>query len=101
MIYVFYIFGGSFMDKDNNNHSIFGGCLPFLLGFLLVLIAMSYDDTGPKNRVKEDIIKKGDRFSIDNKDLSDYINVLEDLNLNYTTSKDGNKTTIKIDRSNK
>ena len=55
----------------------------------------------PKNRIKEDIIKKGDEFSIDNKDLADYINVLEDLNLNYTTSKDGNKTTVKINRSNK
>lgn len=89
------------MAKDNNNHSIFGGCLPFLLGFSLVFIATSYLDTEPKNRIKEDIIKKGDKFSIDNKDLSDYINVLEDLNLNYTTSKDGNKTTVKINRSDK
>lgn len=35
----------------------------------------------PKNRIKEDIIKKGDKFSIDNKHLSDYINVLENLNI--------------------
>ena len=35
----------------------------------------------PKNRIKEDIIKKGDKFSTDNKHLSDYINVLENLNI--------------------
>ena len=46
------------MAKDNNNPSIFGGCLPFLLGFSLVFIATSYLDTEPKNRIKEDIIKK-------------------------------------------
>ena len=101
MIYVFYILEVPFMSKNNNSHSIFGGCLPFLLGFSIVFIATSYLDTEPKNRIKEDIIKKGDEFSIDNKDLSNYINVLEDLNLNYTTSKDGNKTTVKINRSNK
>ena len=89
------------MAKDNNNPSIFGGCLPFLLGFSLVFIATSYLDTEPKNRIKEDIIKKGDEFSVDSEDLSKYIDVLEDLNLSYKTSKDGDKIIIKINRPNK
>lgn len=73
----------------------------YYLFSITLLGSILYLDMEPKNRIKEDIIKKGDEFSIDNKDLSDYINVLEDLNLNYTTSKDGNKTTVKINRSNK
>lgn len=57
----------------------------------------------PKNEIKEEIIKKGDTFSVDNKDLSKYVDVLEDLNISYKTSKDGDsgKTVIKIDRPNK
>ena len=35
-----------------------------------------YLDMEPKNQ-----IKKGDKLSIDNKHLSDYINVLENLNI--------------------
>ncbi len=38
------------MSKDSNNHSIFGGCLPFLLGFSIVFIATSYLDTEPKKQ---------------------------------------------------
>ena len=93
------------MSKNSSDHSMFGGCL----GLFVILSLFSatllgsalYLNMKPKDKIKEEIIKKGDEFSIDNKDLSDYTNVLEDLNLNYTTSKDGDKTTVKIDRSNK
>ena len=55
----------------------------------------------PKDEIKEEIIKKGDEFSVDSEDLSKYIDVLEDLNLSYKTSKDGDKIIIKINRPNK
>ncbi len=97
-------FGGMLMSKNSNNNSMFGGCLRFFLILSLfssTLGSMLYLDMKPKDKIKEEIIKKGDEFSIDNKDLSDYINVLEDLDISYNTYKDDDKTTIKIDRSNK
>lgn len=84
-----------------------GGCIGFIFMLLLLFItsfgSILYLETEPKDRIKEEIIKKGDTFSVDSKDLSKYIDVLEDLNLSYKTSKDsdGAKTVIKIDRSNK
>ena len=92
------------MSKNSNDHSMFGGCLRFFLMLSLLsstLGSMLYLDMKPKDKIKEEIIKKGDEFSIDNKDLSNYMNVLEDLDISYNTYKDGDKTTIKIDRSNK
>ena len=53
----------------------------YYLFSITLLGSISYLDMEPKNRIKEDIIKKGDKFSIDNKHLSDYINVLENLNI--------------------
>lgn len=53
----------------------------YYLFSITLLGPISYLDMEPKNRIKEDIIKKGDKFSIDNKHLSDYINVLENLNI--------------------
>ena len=92
------------MSKNNSNHSEVGGCLGFV--FVLLLFSwmcfgfISYIYMKPKDEIKEEIIKKGDTFSVDNKDLSKYIDVLEDLNLNYKTSKDGDggRTVIKINR---
>ena len=98
------IFGGTFMSKNSDNNSIFGGCLRFFLILSLfssTLGSMLYLDMKPKDKIKEEIIKKGDEFSIDNKDLSNYIDVLEDLDVSYNTYKDGDKITIKIDRPNK
>ena len=93
------------MSKNSDNTTDrYGGCLRFFLILSLfssTLGSMLYLDMKPKDKIKEEIIKKGDEFSIDNKDLSDYRNVLEDLNLNYTTSKNGDKITVKINRSNK
>ena len=84
---------------------MFGGCLGFFVILSLFSVTLLgsalYLDMKPKDKIKEEIIKKGDEFSIDNKDLSDYINVLEDLDISYNTYKDDDKTTIKIDRSNK
>lgn len=53
----------------------------YYLFSITLLGSILYLDMEPKNRIKEDIIKKGDKFSIDNKHLSDYINVLENLNI--------------------
>ena len=92
------------MSKNSNDHSMFGVCLKFFLILSLfssTLGSMLYLDMKPKDKIKEEIIKKGDEFSIDNKDLSNYMDVLKDLDISYNTYKDGNKTTIKIDRSNK
>ena len=84
---------------------MFVGCIGFftmLSLFSALLIGSTlYLNMLPKDKIKEEIIKKGDEFSIDNKDLSNYIDVLEDLDISYNTYKDSDKTTIKIDRSNK
>lgn len=93
------------MSKNNSDRSMFGGCLGLfviLSSFSVTLLGSAlYLDMKPKDKIKEEIIKKGDEFSIDNKDLSNYIDVLEDLDISYNTYKDGDKTTVKIDRSNK
>ena len=93
------------MTKNNNNNSGVGGCIGIvfiLLSFSIALLgSMLYLDMEPKNKVKEEIIRQGDEISISNEELSKYIGVLEDLGLNYTTHKDGDKTTIKINRPNK
>ena len=93
------------MSKNSSDHSMFGGCLGLFAILSLFSVALLgsalYIDMKPKDKIKEEIIKKGDEFSIDNKDLSNYIDILEDLDISYNTYKDGDKTTIKIDRSNK
>lgn len=93
------------MSENNSDHSMFVGCIGFftmLSLFSALLIGSTlYLNMLPKDKIKEEIIKKGDEFSIDNKDLSNYIDVLEDLDISYNTYKDSDKTTIKIDRSNK
>ena len=92
------------MSKDYNNNNN-DGCFSFLLLIALccclVFGFISYIDMKPKDEIKEEIIKKGDEFSVDSEDLSKYIDVLEDLNLSYKTSKDGDKIIIKINRPNK
>lgn len=84
---------------------MFGGCLGLFVILSLFSVTLLgsalYLDMKPKDKIKGEIIKKGDEFSIDNKDLSNYMDVLEDLDISYNTYKDGDKTTIKIDRSNK
>lgn len=89
------------MSKDNHSD----GCFPFLLLIFLFCWSLygsiSYLDMKPKDAIKDEIIKKGDEFSVNSKDLSKYINVLEDLGLNYKTHGDGDKTIIKIVRPNK
>lgn len=93
------------MSKNNSDRSMFGGCLGFFVILSLFSVTLLgsalYLDMKPKDKIKGEIIKKGDEFSIDNKDLSNYMDVLEDLDISYNTYKDGDKTTIKIDRSNK
>ncbi len=93
------------MSKNSSDHSMFGGCLglfAILSLFSVTLLGSAlYLDMKPKDKIKGEIIKKGDEFSIDNKDLSKYMDVLEDLDISYNTYKDGDKTAIKIDRSNK
>ena len=93
------------MTKNNRYYKEAGGCLGIVFALLLFSItllgSMLYLDMEPKNKVKEEIIKKGDTFLIDNKDLSKYVDVLEDLDISYNTYKDGDKITIKIDRPNK
>ena len=93
------------MSKNSSDHSMFGGCLGLFVILSLFSVTLLgsalYLNMKPKDKIKEEIIKKGDEFSIDNKDLSNYMNVLEDLDISYNTYKDGDKTTIKIDRSNK
>ena len=84
---------------------MFGGCLGLFVILSLFSITLLgsalYLDMKPKDEIKEEIIRQGDEISISNEELSKYIDVLEDLNLSYKTFKDGDKTTIKIDRSNK
>lgn len=93
------------MSKNNSDRSMFGGCLGLFVILSLFSVTLLgsalYLDMKPKDKIKGEIIKKGDEFSIDNKDLSNYMDVLEDLDISYNTYKDGDKTTIKIDRSNK
>ena len=95
------------MTKNNSYYKEAGGCLGIFLVLSLLFItsfgSMLYLDMEPKNKVKEEIIRQGDEFSVDSKDLSKYIDVLDDLNLSYKTSKDGDggKIIIKIDRPNK
>lgn len=84
---------------------MFGGCLGLFVTLSLFSVTLLgsalYLNMKPKDKIKEEIIKKGDEFSIDNKDLSNYIDVLEDLDISYNTYKYGDKTTVKIDRPNK
>lgn len=93
------------MSENNSDHSMFVGCIGFftiLSLFSALLIGSTlYLNMLPKDKIKEEIIRQGDEISISNEELSKYIDVLEDLNLSYKTFKDGDKTTIKIDRSNK
>ena len=51
-----------------------------------------------KSNIKDEIIKRGDSFAVENNQLKEYIDILDDLEINYTLEKSGDNTTININR---
>lgn len=50
------------------------------------------------SNIKDEIIKKGDSFTVSNNQLKEYINILDNLEINYTIKKSGDNTTVNINR---
>lgn len=50
------------------------------------------------SNIKDEIIKKGDSFIVSNNQLKEYINILDNLEINYTLKKSGDNTTVNINR---
>lgn len=50
------------------------------------------------SNIKDEIIKKGDSFTVSNNQLKEYINILDNLEINYTLKKSGDNTTVNINR---
>ncbi len=51
-----------------------------------------------ESTIKDEIIKKGDSFAVNNNQLKEYIDILDDLEINYTLKKNGDSTNININR---
>ena len=89
------------MSKNSNDHSMFGVCLKFFLLLSLLsstLGSMLYLDMKPKDKIKEEIIKKGNSFTVNNNQLKEYTDVLDNLEINYTLKKSSDSTNININR---
>ena len=89
------------MSKNSNDHSMFGVCLKFFLLLSLLsstLGSMLYLDMKPKDKIKEEIIKKGNSFTVNNNQLKEYTDVLYNLEINYTLKKSSDITNININR---
>ena len=89
------------MSKNSNDHSMFGVCLKFFLLLSLLsstLGSMLYLDMKPKDKIKEEIIKKGNSFTVNNNQLKEYTDVLDNLEINYTLKKSSDITNININR---
>lgn len=99
IIYIFY-FGGTFMQNKKQ------GSKPSLLFILLVISSIFYIykalviDSRIINdsNIKGEIIKKGDSFTVKNDQLKEYIDILDDLKINYTLNKSSDNTNININR---
>lgn len=82
------------------------GSKPSLLFILLVISSIFYIykalviDSRIINdsNIKGEIIKKGDSFTVKNDQLKEYIDILDDLKINYTLNKSSNNTNININR---
>lgn len=82
------------------------GSKPSLLFILLIISSIFYtykalvidSRTINDNNIKDEIIKKGDSFTINNNQLKEYIDILNNLEINYTLDKSGDSTTININR---
>ncbi|MDO4868144.1 MAG: hypothetical protein Q4A23_00565 [bacterium] len=82
------------------------GSKPSLLFILLVISSIFYIYKAlaidsriiNKSNIKDEIIKKGDSFTVNNNQLKEYIDILDDLEINYTLKKSGDSTNININR---
>ncbi len=82
------------------------GSKPSLLFILLVISSIFYIykalviDSRIINdsNIKGEIIKKGDSFTVKNDQLKEYIDILDDLKINYTLNKSSDNTNININR---
>lgn len=82
------------------------GSKPSLLFILLIISSIFYtykalvidSRTINDSNIKDEIIKKGDSFTVNNNQLKEYIDILNNLEINYTLDKSGDSTTININR---
>ncbi len=82
------------------------GSKPSLLFILLVISSIFYIykalaiDSRIINdsNIKGEIIKKGNSFTVNNNQLKEYMDVLDNLEINYTLKKSGDSTNININR---
>ena len=82
------------------------GSKPSLLFILLIISSIFYtykalvidSRTINDRNIKDEIIKKGDSFTVNNNQLKEYIDILNNLEINYTLDKSGDSTTININR---
>ena len=82
------------------------GSKPSLLFILLVISSVFYIYKAlaidsriiNESNIKDEIIKKGDSFAVNNNQLKEYIDILDDLEINYTLKKSGDSTNININR---
>ncbi len=82
------------------------GSKPSLLFILLIISFIFYTykalviDSRTINdiNIKDEIIKKGDSFTVNNNQLKEYIDILNNLEIDYTLDKSGDSTTININR---
>lgn len=82
------------------------GSKPSLLFILLIISSIFYtykalvidSRTINDSNIKDEIIKKGDSFTVNNNQLKEYMDILNNLEIDYTLDKSGDSTTININR---
>ena len=82
------------------------GSKPSLLFILLIISSIFYtykalvidSKTINDSNIKDEIIKKGDSFTVNNNQLKEYMDILNNLEIDYTLDKSGDSTTININR---
>ena len=82
------------------------GSKPSLLFILLIVSSIFYtykalvidSRTINDSNIKDEIIKKGDSFTVNNNQLKEYMDILNNLEIDYTLDKSGDSTTININR---
>ena len=82
------------------------GSKPSLLFILLIISSIFYtykalvidSRTINDSNIKNEIIKKGDSFTVNNNQLKEYMDILNNLEIDYTLDKSGDSTTININR---
>ena len=82
------------------------GNKPSLLFILLIISSIFYTYKAlvidPRiindSNIKDEIIKKGDSFTVNNNQLKEYMDILNNLEIKYTLDKSGDGTNININR---